>query len=458
MAVAEQSQSIPTEKGWPFLGILPNLLAGDPYVYLKNIMLKQGDFVKLYFGTQPVYLVSHPDYVQRILRDNYSNYTKPEMFYKIGRETLGNGLVVSSGDLWLRQRRMIQPHLHRKELTNLFSDMVDAISEVLERWEFLAKNQKQIELGERMGEVAISVLTHTMFGKGTFTAEKAADIGVRIRRIFKYGGEAIYTSMLPQWVPIPGRQQFFLDLSVIREAVHEIIVKGRQGKDTSASLIQMLINSVDEETHEQMTEQQLFDEVMTILIGGYDTTATALTWFEVAIHNHPEILEKIRKETDEVLGGRIPSFEDIPQLTYTRQVFMEVLRMYTVFPFLPRALNNDDQLGVYRLPAKALVLVFYHGVHHNPKVWDKPEIFDPERFKPERMSGKHMFAYVPFSGGPRKCAGDDFAMLEGILAIAMMVQKYNISLLPYQTIAAGLGASMHPRNGLKATLSTRKPV
>src|SRR4051794_18106622 len=106
---AEQSQSIPTEKGWPLLGILPNLLAGDPYVYLKNIMLKQGDFVKLYFGTQPVYLVSHPDYVQRILRDNYSNYAKPEMFYKIGRETLGNGLVVSSGDLWLRQRRMIQP-------------------------------------------------------------------------------------------------------------------------------------------------------------------------------------------------------------------------------------------------------------------------------------------------------------------------------------------------------------
>jgi cytochrome P450 len=184
-------------------------------------------------------------------------------------------------------------------------------------------------------------------------------------------------------------------------------------------------------------------------------TATALTWVGVVLRDHPEVLVKLHAEIDQVLGDRIPSFEDIPRLVYTKQVFMETLRMYTTVPFLPRASNNMDRLGNYSLPANALVLIFYHGIHHNPRVWDKPEVFDPERFTPERMASQHPFAYVPFSAGRHKCVGDEFALFEAPLIMAMVLQRYNIDLLPNQTFAAAIGTAMQPRNGVKATISAR---
>jgi len=454
MEIAE-FQPIPIQRGLPLLGILPKLFGRDPYEYLKSIMLEQGDFVQLNFGPQPVYLVSHPDYLQHILRDNYQNYRKSDLFYNAGREIVGNGLVTSSGDIWLRQRRMIQPHLHRKQLETLFSDMRDAISETLKEWDSLAANGTEVEIGEKMGEVTMNVITRTMFGKGTLSTANMAETTRRVVEITKYAGRSLFSGLLPKWIPIQGRREFLKDLGGVQETVNQLIARGRKEKERSAGLIQMLINSVDEENHQQMTEQQLFDEVMTIFLAGFETTATALTWFSVILQHHPEVLKKLHVEIDQVLGTRLPSFEDVPRLVYTRKVFMETLRMHTVIPFLPRSLNKADRLGNYDLPANALILVFYHGVHHNPHVWDNPELFDPERFTPERMASQHPFAYIPFSAGPRKCAGDEFALLEGPLVIAMLLQRYNINLLPNQTFAARVGSVMKPRNGVEATFSAR---
>lgn len=457
--VTELPPAIPIYKGWPLLGVLPDLFRGDPFEFLKNIMLEQGDLVQLNFGPQPVYLVSHPDYLQHILRDNYQNYRKPDMMYGNARKSMGNGLVLSSGDFWLRQRRMIQPHLHRNRLGNLFSDMREAIVDVLTSWEVLAENKVVVELDEKMREISGTVIMCTMFGKEILSAAEVREVGWRIMRMVKHSGkEILYSKLLPKWFPTPGRQQYKQDLHAMKAMVSRIVAKCRQEKESSASLIQMLIHSVDEETNQQMTEQQVFDEVMTIVIAGYETTATALTWLYIALERHPAVREKLRTEIAQVLGTRQPSFEDVPRLTYTLQVFLEVMRMYTVVPFLPRALNKADQLGNYHLPANALLLVFYHGVHHNPRVWENPEVFDPERFIFKHLRYQHSFGYVPFSGGPRKCAGDDLALLEGPLAIAMMLQKYNFQLLPNQTFAARLGSTMQPGNGVKATFSLRSAI
>lgn len=450
-----EEQAIPTRDGWPLIGILPELFQADPYQYLKNVMLKDGDLVKLNIFTKPVYLVSHPDYFQRILRDNYQNYRKPDMFYKIGKSVIGNGLVVSSGPFWLRQRRMIQPHLHRKQLVNLYASMVDATNEILKGWEEIASHNGEIDLGDEMRALIGRILTCAMFGTEILKPEEIVDVSNRVRRIFKFVGETFYMTLMPKWLPVPGLKEFENDIKVTKDMVNEIIIRCRRDKETSAGLIRMLIDSVDEESHEQMTEQQLVDEVMTIVTAGYETTAVTLTWLGVVIEKNPEVLEKLQAEIDQVLGGRTPSFQDIPQLIYTRQVFSEILRMYPPTAFLPRALNEADQLGNYQLPEDALVLIFFYGLHHNPRIWDKPEEFIPERFATEGGPNQHPFAYLPFSSGPRKCAGDEFALLEAIMVIAMVIQKFNIAVVPNQTFTAKLGGSMYPEYGVKVALSLR---
>jgi cytochrome P450 len=450
----EQVQTIPVRKGWPLLGVLPELIGQPSKDYFKKVMLEQGGLVRLDFGPQSVYLVSHPDYLQRILRDNHQNYRKPDMLYAAAREVVGQGLVTSSGELWLRQRRMIQPHLHRKQLVHLFDEMREAVTEVLDRWEELAQNHSEAEMGDKMAEITINVITRTMFGQDSLPPDEITRVGQCAIRFVNYVNQSLFNSFLPKWFPKPKEATFKHDQQTMREVVNRIIAKCRAEKGTSASLIEMLIKSVDEDTNQGMTEQQLFDEVMTIFLAGYETTSTALTWLLVFLKEYPAVLEKLQAEIDQVLGGRPPAFEDILRLTYSQQVFMEVLRYHTVAFLLPRALDKPDQLGPYQLPANALVLLSFYGVHHNPRVWDHPETFDPERFTPEAVAQRHPFAYVPFSAGPRKCAGDEFALLEGPLIIAMLLQRYTITLLPKQTFQTNLG-KLRPKNGVKATLSVR---
>jgi cytochrome P450 len=453
----KQLQTVPSRKGWPVLGVLPQLISHPAKDYFKNVMLEYGDLVRLNFGPQPIYLVSHPDYLQRILRDNYQNYRKPDMLYGAAREVVGQGLVTSDGALWLRQRRMIQPHLHRKQLVHLFDEMREAVAEVLSRWEALTQNQSEVEMGDKMAEVTINVITRSMFGQEILSPTEITAVGQRAIRLVKYISASLFTGWLPKWFPKPGEAAFRDNRQSMRQVINRIIAKCRADKEASAGLIEMLIKSVDAETNQAMTEQQLFDEVMTIFLAGYETTSTALTWLLVVLKEHPAVLEKLQAEIDQVLGRRPPTFEDILHLTYTQQVFMEVLRYHTVASLLPRALNEPDQLGPYLLPANALVLLSIHGVHHNPQVWDHPEVFDPERFAPEAIAQRHPFAYVPFSAGPRKCAGDEFALLEGPLIIAMLLQRYRVTVLPNQTFEARLG-TLRPKNGVKATLSARVPL
>jgi cytochrome P450 len=377
------------------------------------------------------------------------------LFYANAKQIAGQGLVTSDGELWLKQRRMIQPHLHRKQLGNLFDEMVDATATILERWETLAASGQEVELGEEMARITIQVITQTMFGKDSLAPAEIKETAIRAQRLIEYLGRSIFTSFLPIWIPLPERKQFQEDLRVFEPKVRQMIQHCRENPDGSASLIQMLLNTVDAETNTQMSEQQLYDEVVTIFAAGYETTATVLTWLGVVLDEHPEVLSQLQQEIDEVVGSRTPAFEDIPRLTYTRQVFMELMRKYTTVPFLPRALNEADTIGAFHLPANALVLVFYHGVHHNPEVWDTPDTFDPSRFAPEKMAHKHPFAYVPFSAGPRKCAGDEFAMMEGVLVTAMILQRFNLKLAPNQTFEARLGATMRPVNGVKVQFEKR---
>ena len=447
--------TIPQVSGLPVLGVLPQLLGSDPFEYLKNIMLKYGEFVALKFGPLTVYLVSNPDYLQYILRDNNQNFEKPEMLYRVMRKFIGNGLVTSSGDFWLRQRRMIQPHLHRKQLPLLYNNMVSAITSMLDSWELRAANGEVFDLQIEMSQITMEVILRTMFGTDMCSEQEMKTVSEMMPILVGYIGQNGFFGFLPEWMPFPGDKRFEYAYKTVHEIVSRLIARCREHGDKASGLIKMLLNTVDEATNEQMTDQQLFDEAMTIFAAGFETTASVLSWLWVVLDRHPEVAAKLKTEVDSVVGDRVPEFEDLTKLEYGRKVFLELMRFYTIGPMLPRRAKEDTSFGDYRVPAKSFVLMFFHGVHHNPRCWDEPERFDPERFSEEQVSQRHPFAYLPFSGGPRKCAGDDFALMEGPLAIAMILQRYSVELLPGQDFSHRMAVTMRPHNGVKARMKVR---
>jgi cytochrome P450 len=452
----KQTTTIPTVKGIPLLGIAPKMFGNNPMEYLKSVMLKHGDIVKLNLGFQKVFLVSSPELLQEVFRDKYSNYRKPDFVYDIAREGVGNGLVTSSGDFWLRQRRMIQPHLHRKQLGVLFTDMVDAIAEVLERTgNTFAQSGKEINLNQLFSDITMNVILQTMFGKGILTTTEIQEIGKCVTELVEYPVRGMFYKAIPEWIPVPERIRFKANLEKFQKVIVRVVAECRKHPEKSAGLIRMLMDAVDGETNEQMTEQQLIDETLTIFVAGYETTATTLTWLGVVIEQQPDILEKLQAEADHVLENSKPTFESIGKLTFARKVFHELLRMYTTVPLLFRAANETDMLAGYDIPKDSTIFTFFHGAHHNPRVWDNPSEFNPERFTPEEIAKRHQFAFIPFSGGQRKCAGDEFAMLEGQLIIAMMAQMFDITIVQNQSFDTRFGTTMRPKNGVRATLVKR---
>lgn len=438
--------------GFPVVGVLPDLFRQKPLEFMRNITREHGDFVKVMAGPQPIYVVSNPDYLQRMLRDNYRNYRKPDLLYKSASKVIGNGLVISDGDFWFRQRRMMQPHFHRKYLSLLTETMTHTISGVLETWEGYSESGDVVNMGQEMSRITMGIITNTMFGTDTLSSDDMETISRNMPFLIDHATLRGYMPFIPDWLPLPGDGEFEVKLQNIRDIVTRFIDLKRQEQGESADLISMLLNSVDEETNEQMTNEQLFDEAMTIFLAGFETTSTVLTWFWHVLNENPEIEAKLREEIETVLGKETPDIESLKQLTYSRMVFQETMRMYPPVPLLPRVAVEADNLGDYEIPANATLVMFFYGAHYNPDVWENPDEFMPERFTPEQSKGRSQFAYLPFSAGPRKCLGDEFAMMEGVLAMTMMLQKYKVNLVPEHKVEPKLAITLRPENGVLATI------
>jgi len=217
----------------------------------------------------------------------------------------------------------------------------------------------------------------------------------------------------------------------------------------------MLLAARDEETGEGMNDQQVRDEVMTLLLAGHETTSATLTWIWYLLSQHPEVEQRLHDEVDRVLGGQPPTVDRLDDLPYTRQVIQEAMRLYPPAFFVIRHAIADDEIGGYPVPANSLVLLMSHAVHRHPAFWEEPERFDPERFTPERSAGRPRFAYFPFGGGPRICIGNSFAMMEAQLVLATVAQRYCLRLLPGHPVELQVSLTTRPRHGLPMTLHPR---
>lgn len=450
----------PTVKGWPLVGALPQLVR-NPFGFLSQARERYGDLYTLNLGFTKVIVCNHPRHAQHLLRDQVANYGKKDALWQAVRGLFGNGLLTSEGDTWLGQRRLMQPHFHRQRLAGLTTVMVEAIDESLTTWHNASRTGAPFDITPAAAELTMRVVVRTLFGTALSGAELNA-LAKQMAFALDYMTVSIATQSLPAWLPVPGRRRYAQALAAIDTAIYQIIAANRAAGEHSDHLLGMLLHSVDEETGKQMSDRQLRDEIFTLFLAGYETTAIALAWSFAYLTSHPDVMQKLQAEVDALHDGRSAgepiTFADLTRLTYTRQVLQEVLRLRPPSFWSSRTALADDEIDGQHIPAGSMVVWLTYMIHHHPDCWPDPEQFEPERFAPQPASahaGRHPFAWMPFGGGQRLCIGRDFALLEGTLALAMIVQRFQVGAVAGHRAQPGLSTTLRPKNGVWVHVSPR---
>lgn len=421
----------------------------EPLSFLPELRERYGDIVTLPTVMGPWTLVFHPDGVRHVVQENHQNYRKGGPSDQVLRVTLGNGLLTNNGASWLTQRRLIQPAFHRSRIAGFGQLMTEGATTWLE--ETRLGTAEPLDMFQQMSGLTLTIVCQALFG---------ADMLPYKQRVFEALGTAIrleaqafYTPGL-LFLPTPQRHRLYEARDALYTIVDELIAQRRARSTGSENdLLTMLLAARDAETGLGMNDQQLRDEVITLMVAGHETTSGALTWTLLLLSQHPEIEARLREEYTRVLGGRGAMIEDLPQLTFGRMVLEESMRLYPPAWAFGRQAIAEDEIGGNRIAKGAFVLLCPTVTHQHPDFWEKPAVFDPERFSPERSNGRHRFAYIPFGGGPRGCIGNQFALTEAQLILATMLPRMHFRLLPGATIPPEPLITLRPRGGLWMTLS-----
>lgn len=437
--------------GHPLFGSTPALRRAPLWTLMKS-WREYGDIVRLRLGGPFIgHLLAHPDAVKVVLQDHQSNYGKVPWYNDKFKSLIGEGLFTSEGSLWLRQRRLAQPAFHRQRLAALGTIMTDTVEELLRRWEPELDSGRPLDVRAEMMRLAMSVVARALLGGDVSREAEAIGHAIDIAIDYTYERMQSYFD-LPGRFPLPSTRRFERARAELDGIVYRIIAERRHSSEDRGDLLSMLLAARDEDTGEGMSDTQVHDEVMTIFLAGHETTAVALTRAWYILSRHPHIAERLRAELREVLGGHVPTVQDLPALKYTEMVMQETLRLYPPAWLMTRMPREDDEIGGYRIPARTPVYLCQYITHRHSAFWDNPEGVDPERFSPERSAGRPRWAYFPFGGGPRQCIGSAFALMEAQLALATIAQRCRLDLVPGQRIVLDPKITLRPRYGLLMTL------
>ena len=426
-------------------------LMRDPLVFMGKAFREYGDIVQMRFFNLRIFAIAHPDGIKHALQDNHRNYTK-SFDYQILARLLGNGLVTSEGELWLRQRRLMQPMFHKQKIAAFGKMMAECAGAMLERWDARATSGEAFDAMSEMMRLTLQIVGRALL---TMDLTTHADQIGRNMTITNERFAEFDIGMFVPWLPTPSNRRFDRAVRELRALVLDIIAKRRaEGRDYG-DLLSMLLAVRDEETGEGMNNEQLRDEVLTLVLAGHETTATALSWIWYLLSQHPEVEAKLHAELDEVLGGRAPTMADLAHLTYTGMVVDEAMRIRPPVWAVGRAAIDDDEIMGYTIPKGSNLMLTQYYAHRHPDFWENPERFDPERFSPERAGGRPRYAFFPFGGGPRMCIGNIFALTEAQLILASVAQRYRLHLAPNHPVEMLPLVTLRPRYGVKVTLERR---
>jgi cytochrome P450 len=429
-------------------------LRRDALGFLLASASEYGDIISFHFMFFPGLLVNHPDYIRHVLQENHRLYSKRHFDYDVLRPVLGEGLLTSDGDFWLRQRRLIQPAFHRQRVAGFGALMVQEAQAMLQRWEPLYRAGQALDVAEEMMRLTLTVVGRALFSVDLSNQAEAVGpafsfINAEVAQLFRSFLPTPLKFRLPRFQRALGELNRTVQV-IIDQRRLQLARSGQAGED----LLAMLIQARDEHSSEQMTDRQLRDEVITLLLAGHETTANALTWTWYLLSQHPQAAERLRQELAGVLAGRPPGIDDLPALPYSRMVVQEALRLYPPAWIISRKAEQDDVIGGYPIPAGTVVSLSPYVMHRHPEFWPSPEAFDPDRFDPVQAESRPAYAYFPFGGGPRLCIGRDFAMQEALLILAAMAQRFDLQLVPGHPVEPEALITLRPKYGMKMTLRT----
>lgn len=414
----------------------------DAHLYMHEMEKQYGDISHFRFGPFSLNLVSNPTSIEYVLK-NRAKYRKVEDGSML-RILLGNGLLTSEGDFWLKQRRLIQPIFHRQRLQGFAQTMVDSVEKMLSGWQ--TNDEKVFDIYPEITQLALDIAGKTLLStdiKGDFNTIRNS-LGL----IMLNARRRSRLLPLPLWVPLSAHRIIQQNKKILNDLIIGIINARREDTHKFDDLLSMLMDVEDADTAERFSNQQLLDEVLTLIVAGHETTANAMSFAFYLLAKHPEAKQRIAEEVNTVFHDSNFNSERLPQLEFTTRVIKEVLRLYPPAWIVARGATSDDVIDGYRIKKGKMVVISAYAMHHSDRYWDAPEEFDPNRILPERIKDVPKFAYLPFGGGPRICIGNNFAMMEMQIILSKICPLYNFSLPEGFELELLPLVTLRPKNGV----------
>jgi cytochrome P450 len=446
MSLVDAPATIPKVPGFA----LGQLLAfrNRRLAWQMRLMNEFGDICRTSIGPFPAMVISSAELAQSVLVENAAHFVKSRGL-QVTRPLLGNGLLTSEHEFHRRQRKLISPGLQHRRVGTYAGVMASFAEAAQAKW----KDGETIDASAAMMKLTLAIAGKTMFD-ADLEAE-ASEIGQALTIANRAVSEQI-TSILPaplSW-PLPRNWPVKRAIRRLERTVYQMIADRRASGRDPGDILSMLLAAEEEGSGSKMTDVEVRDETMTLFLAGHETTANALAWTLYLLSRHADIHARLRAEVDGALSGRTPAFEDVPRLPYTLRVLKESMRLYPPAYILGRQATSDVDIGRYRVPKKMTVFINVYGIHRRAKYFDEPERFDPDRFLPAKEAQMRS-TYIPFGGGPRVCIGNQFALLEGQLVLAALVQRVVFEAADDRVVEPEPLITLRPRHGIRLVVRRR---
>jgi cytochrome P450 len=410
-------------------------------------LAQEGDVMGFHVGPVPMLFFNKAEHVQHILVEHASDFCKG----KLMRRAVGNnGLFISEGEFHRRQRKLMSPYFQPRHIASYADTIVHYAERTMREWE----DGSTIDINRYMIRFTMSIIGKLLFD--TDFLSEADELGAAINTGLRHAVRTLTTPfVLPLTIPIPYNRRVRQATHLLQTRLYQMIEERRRHLDGRNDLLSHLLQTRDDE-EQPMSDQQLIDECITLFTAGHETTAAALAWTWYLLCEHPQSYQRLQQEVDQELQGRLPTYDDLPRLSYCLQVFKETLRLFPPAPGILREALNDTVIDGYRVPKGATILIAPYTLHRRADYFPEPDRFQPERFTPEREKSLPRSAYIPFGAGPRICIGNHLALMEGQLLIAAIAQRYAFELVPGQHIAPDLVHNFALRPGGKVEVIVKR--